>query len=396
MSSVDQPLGPAAPRAPKFTFGFFFFAYFLTGGIILPFWPRWLEAQGLSAEQVGQVLAGALIGKVISGLFFGAMADKLGRRKAVILTVALILLAGILSLHFLTGYWNILIVWTIAGSLHTTLIPLADSLSLQAQRRGMIDYGRVRLWGSISFILVSLGVGAYLTGRSDDEILTLLSIAAALTVVAVLLLPDIVGQKGGKARTAFAETLRLPGFAPVILMFALLQSSHATLYGFGSLHWGNEGHSEFVIGFLWAEGVVVEVLLFALGGKLLLRLGIKGLALLAIFGGLVRWLLLGAFAELEVLLLVQILHAFTFAATHLAAVTYVATRVPDRLGSTAQSLYDTLAMGVIFAIAMWVSGILFAEIGGRAFWVMAGLSGLAGILFLVNRKHLPARNQAPQ
>mgnify|MGYP002713053514 CR=1 FL=1 len=370
-------------RKTQFLFAGQFVALFAAGGIVLPFWPYWLGSQGFSANEVALVLAVCTAARVVLAPGISAIADASGNRKRVLFLVALAFLCGLVPFFNLSGFWSILLLWTVVGTLFTTMIPMSDSLSVVATKQLGLDYGRARLWGSLSFIVVSTAAGWFLSGRSADAVLWMLMLAAAVICCAVLLLPNLkTPTTTGKAAMAFAEALRQPGFLGFLGVTSMLLASHAVLYGFGTLHWTAAGHSETVVGMLWAEGVILEVLVFAFGGWLLRHLNITGLFLFAVVAGVIRWTVLGVTTDLVWLFLVQALHAGTFAAAHLASVTFIGRSMPDHLGSTAQGLFDACAMGIVFAVAMWGGGTLYDAFGGHAFWAMAAMSGIGGVLLL--------------
>ena len=78
-----------------------------------------------------------------------------------------------------------------------------------------------------------------------------------------------------------------PRFWIFVATASALQASHQVYYGFGSLYWRSLGFSETTIGWLWAEGVVAEILLFWQGRRLLARLGPAGLMALGGLAGIV-------------------------------------------------------------------------------------------------------------
>jgi PPP family 3-phenylpropionic acid transporter len=137
-----------------------------------------------------------------------------------------------------------------------------------------------------------------------------------------------------------------------------------------------------VIGALWAEGVIVEVLLFAFSGAVVARLGPKRLWAIAIAAALVRWTVTGTTTHIVALVLAQALHGLTFGATHLAAMHFILRAVPPELSGTAQSLYSGPAVAVTTGIATLVAGWLYKFDGGWAFHAMAGTSLLAGVAWL--------------
>jgi len=148
-----------------FRLALYYWALFLIVGIFVPFLPVWMDGRGLSQEQIGLVLAAALWAKIPVGLGLAGIADQTGHRRLILIWIGLGVLAGLTLMIFLQGFWGILIGWIIVGSLLTTAMPVADSLSLLSANRVGINYGTVRRWGSISFIVASIAGGWYLADR---------------------------------------------------------------------------------------------------------------------------------------------------------------------------------------------------------------------------------------
>lgn len=355
------------------------FAYFLVIGIYVPFLPTWLEGRGLTAQQVGMVFAVALWARIPVGLMLAAVADGTGRRKSILVITALGICLGFITFMYIEGYWALLFGWLVVGTLLTSAIPLMDSLVITAIGARREDYGRIRLWGSISFIGASILGGMYLQGRENEAILHLLIGSSIIVVLGALQVPTVklLTPKGG--RPALFELLRDHQFVVFVVSAAFLQSSHAALYGFATITWKAAGHSEAVIGFLWAEGVVLEILLFTFGRAIMTRFRVWHVLLIAAMAGIVRWGVLGWTTELYWLIAVQGLHAVTFAGTHLAAVMYIARRVPPQRSASAQSVYDGMAMGMIFGIAMMLAGWVYEIRTTDAFYVMVVFSAIGGL-----------------
>ena len=160
-----------------------------------------------------------------------------------------------------------------------------------------------------------------------------------------------------------------------------MQASHQVYYGFGTLYWRGLGFSDTVIGVLWAEGVVAEIVLFWYGAPIVARLGPLGLLALGGVGGIVRWSLMGLVPGLPAAAALQLLHALTFGASHLGAMYMLARSVPPEAAASAQSLYAALSAGLGSGLVMLVAGTLYAAYGGQAYLFMALLSagGLAGV-----------------
>jgi PPP family 3-phenylpropionic acid transporter len=231
--------------------------------------------------------------------------------------------------------------------------------------------------GSHAYI-ASAGIsGWFLASRDADLILPLLLATTALTVIACWALPrqaaDAKDHIGGWSALATRRLLLL------IFSASATQASHGMLYAFGSLHWQRAGYSETTIGALWGGSVLIEVALFAIGGRLLRRFGAVAFLILAGTAGALRWSLAAASTDLWALIVIQTLHAMTFGAAHLAIVDIIAREAPPRLANTTQGLYSA-AVGVAMGTAMLVAGPLYESFGGSAFLAMTALSAVAAVL----------------
>ena len=375
---------PSSPVLPKgrehLVFSGFFFAYFTCFGLVLPFLPYWMVSRGLDAQEAALILSSAFISKVFFGLGVGVLADATGHKKRWIVLLSVLTFLGFAVFVQFESFWPMLMVWFVVGALQTSHVPMVDGLAIATARLGKLNYSRARLWGSVAFIASSTLSGLYIAAYSIDAYPQLLLVLAAIVIVFSLSLPDIRPQTKTSRKLAFLELFKLPGFTGVVTVGALLQASHGALYAVGTLHWLQAGISESIIGLLWAQGVAAEVVLFAMGMWLFGKVGVKGLLWIAVIGGCARWLILGWSTDVGLLFTVQILHACTFAATHLAMTQYITQKVPDQLTASAQTLYDALALGALMGISMTLAGGLYEHISGQVFWVMALISIFAGLV----------------
>lgn len=368
---------PGRPPLLALRLSLFYLAFFLFIGVNMPFWPLWLAGRGLDAGEIGVLLAAPAWVRVVANPLLARLADRRGETRRPLLVVLGSATLLYLLFALTDGFWPIFAVTLVASSLLAAVMPLGDSLTMHMALQGHVQYGRVRLWGSISFIAAAMGGGAVLAGRPVDLILAGLVLALVLTFVTVLFLPEWRRAPASGGRGGFATLLGDRRFVLFLVSASLIQASHSVLYGFGSLHWEAAGIAKPTIGWLWAEGVVAEILLFAVGAAVLRRVDGPRLLALAGVAGVVRWLALGLSAELPVLVAVQVLHGLTFGGAHLAAMEIIARGTPSNLAPAAQSLYSAVALGGGFGITMLASARLYGEVGGQAFFAMAALA-LAG------------------
>jgi len=375
--------GRPAPRLALFNA-----AAFLVIGVQLPFWPVWLAGHGLDPQQIAAVFAAAIWAKVVATPAIGALADRIGHRRAVMAGLAGIACLAYAALWPVRGLWPLLALNLVAGVAQSALLPLGDAVTLAAVRERGLDYGRIRVWGSLSFVLASIGGGAALAAMPapegpDNRVLALVLIASLLLVGACLAIPsDRAERRRGTARwEAVRQLLSDRRFWLLVVSASALQASHQVYYGFGTLYWRGLGFPDTVIGVLWAEGVVAEVVLFWYGAPVVARLGPLGLLALGGVGGIVRWSLMGLVPGLPAAAALQLLHALTFGASHLGAMYMLARSVPPEAAASAQSLYAALSAGLGSGLVMLAAGTLYAAYGGQAYLFMALLSagGLAGV-----------------
>jgi PPP family 3-phenylpropionic acid transporter len=362
-------------------------ALFAFAGLHLPFWPVWLESRGLDAVEIGLLIAVGRWVIVIASPIIAQFADRSGERRRPLIVLAVAVLASYALFLVTENYWHFLAVTVLAAVFQGAMVPLNESLTMMGVRAGRVDYGRVRLWGSLSFIAATMLGGLLLENLPEQVILWAVLGAIASVLVAATMLPDLRVRPSPLRLGAIPRLAKHPIFATFLLAVALLQGSHAVVYAYGSLHWRAAGISDAMIGWLWAEGVIAEILLFAAGAAVVRRLGPGGLLGLVAVAGVVRWTVLGLSVDPIVLMAAQVLHGFTFGAAHLAAMTFITRATPASVSATAQSLYSALAMGATFAVVLPFAAPLYAATGGNAFFFMAGLSAAGGVAaFLLTRR----------
>ena len=368
---------PAAPRL-----AFFYAAMFALTGVQLPFWPAWLAARGLTAGEIRLLLAIGQWLKLATNPLTGIAADRSGAPRRVMLLLSLGATAGFAVLLTAHGFVSLLLLSALTGACLSALLPLGDYVALAAAYAGRLDYGRIRLWGSLGFIAATLLAGRLVTLAGIDSVALLLAGAAALILAACAALPAPRRGRDATPRAGALRALARPSFLLFLLAAALIQGSHAVYYGFGTLYWRRLGIADDVIALLWAEGVVAEIALFYWGAPLLRRLGPAGLLALGGAGGLLRWSATGFIASLPALALLQLLHGLTFGAAHLGAMHHLARNLPPAQAATAQALYATVVGGLGQGLLMLVAGALYGAVAGKAYLAMAAVAAVGGALAL--------------
>ncbi|CVH32260.1 Probable 3-phenylpropionic acid transporter [Serratia marcescens] len=354
-----------------------YFTYFFSYGIFLPFWGVWLKGEGIAPETIGMLLGAGLVARFLGSLLIAPRVKDPSHLVSALRLLALLTLAFAVGFCFGNGWGWLMLVIAGFNLFFSPLVPLTDALAATWQKQIRMDYGRVRLWGSLAFVIGSALTGQLVAVWGHNAILYSLIFSVLAMLLGMLLKPSVMPQGEARARSGTERSLwALLKEGPVwrfLLCVTLLQGAHAGYYSFGSIYWQEAGYSASTIGYLWSLGVVAEVIIFASSNVLFRRWNARNLLLLSACCGVLRWSLMAYSTELGWLLLIQILHCGTFTVCHLAAMRFIAARQGQEVIQL-QAVYSALAMGGGIAVMTVIAGFLFEHWQGGVFWVMAAVA----------------------
>jgi PPP family 3-phenylpropionic acid transporter len=364
-------------------------AIFITGGVQLPFFPVWLKAKGLDPGMIGVVLAAPMFVRIFAIPVAARMADARDALRGTMLVASCLGVANYALLGLADVAAAILVMYALTALVLTPVMPLAETYALKGLNARGRAYGPVRLWGSAAFIL-----GTFIAGFATDTIparylIWLIVAGAALTVLAAFALEPMPASAPPSAKPAIPRRhlLRDPAFIAVVAASSLIQASHAVYYGFSALEWRGSGLDGTAIAALWALGVLAEIVLFAVSGRLPPFFQPITLLMIGAAGGVLRWAAMALSPPDAVLPFLQLLHAASFGATHLGALGFVARHAPPGQSATAQG-YLSIAQGVAMAAATGLSGWLYGAYGARAYGAMALAAVAGGVCgYVAHRMH---------
>ncbi len=360
--------------------GALFASHFFGFGLFLPFFPVVLESRGLSVAEIGYILGAGTIVRIAANPLMTGLSDRSGRRR---LSIFVYSMAGAAFLGLFMGLMGgrmLVALITVSGlmAFWSPIVPLSDAYALDVVRNHGADYGRMRLWGSVGFVVANV-IGGWLADIGNPDIIVAgIGLGVLSTGFVAISLP----AQGRPEQTARKTDMDRPGlfwspwFLCVLLVLGLLQGSHAAFYGFGTLFWLQAGISEFAVGLLWSVGVVAEIALFFMAGRLVARFGPLNFMIVGAVGGVVRWVLFPFADDLLTMTVLQLLHGISFGAAHLGAVGYLSRLVPPKWSATGQGLLAA-SNGILMAAGLAVCGPLYAADPAYPFWAMAVASVIA-------------------
>ena len=371
---------------------------FVPQGIHLPYFPLWLESRGFDAGQIGLALSAPLFARVITTPLITAYADR--ARDRVHVLIACVVAALLISSLYLfePSYAAILAISIALAIAWTPHSPLVDSLALSGVRRFGSNYPSMRIWGSIAFLLANFLGGLVLARTGPAAVPVMICLALLATLAAALALPRL-------GRPRLSSPLSASGLqeAPSLmnryfLFFAagagLIVGSHAFLYGFSSIYWKGLGISDAVVGLLWAESVLAEVLVFVIFTRVFGAYRPTTLLAISGFAALLRWLALPLVWPLGLgvpgFFVVQALHAFSTGLLLIGVQKLIAIRVGETQTGAAQGIVF-FANGISMAAFTLASGPLFDWGGAIGFYVMAVVASVGLGFVLLARASSPER-----
>jgi PPP family 3-phenylpropionic acid transporter len=374
LSAVAQ-----AARPTVVPFAAVSFAYFAYAGLVGTYGPLWFQSLGYSTFAIGVLTSLQSATRLFSPYAWGWLADHSGRRERLVRLAAAGSLIASFGYFAPVGYaW----VGTVTVFLYVCtagVVPISEAtLAHRVSSGGLLDlarYGRVRMWGSVGFVIAVLASGFILEASGVARFPLLVSGLLAFLLLAASYLPASVEPPHASDAAAGAlVVLREPVVAWFFAGVFLTVLAHTSLYAFYSLYLASLGYAKSEIGLLWAVGLVAEVIWFYGQGRWVHRLSMHGWLIAAALASALRFALIAAFgAWVAVLIVAQCLHALSFAAQHAACIAVITRHFPGRLRGRGQALYTVLGYGASGVIGGVVGGALSETLGFAAvFWAASG------------------------
>jgi PPP family 3-phenylpropionic acid transporter len=360
--------------ARYFRFAAFYFCYYAALGAYTPYVGRWVDALGHSGYVVGAMLGLWYGSRIVAPPLWTPQTSRSARPGRWLLagTAATALSFGLFTLT--QNATALLLVMLVFGLFFNAIMPQFEAMTLTelGERRG--DYGRIRVWGSIGFLLVAASYGSLLD-RLGNHLFPWLSLPLFLALLAVAWLHRGNRPLLAEARVAGTKPAwKRPGVPRFLAVVLLMQLGFGPFYVFYTLHLQRQGHDGLAIGLLWGLGVLIEIALFWQAPRLLERFGAARLLSYCFALTVLRWLLTAAFAaSLPIMALAQCTHAFSFAIFHACCMQRIGELFPARELAAGQSLYYGFSSGVGGVLGAGMAALLWEWRGGAAAFVAAAL-----------------------
>jgi MFS transporter, PPP family, 3-phenylpropionic acid transporter len=337
-----------------------YFFYFAFIGAFAPYFTLYLQSLGLAAPAIGTLMSLMLAMRVLAPNLWSWLADRIGRKVVVIRLSALLAIAGYGLFFIATSFWALFGAMALMSFFWSAALPLVEALTLRHLEGRTEEYGQIRLWGSIGFVVAVLGTGTWL---DQAPLGSLLWVNLGL-LVGILLCAALLADLPSVHPVDKPQSLRVGLLRPevVVLLAAcfFMSAAHSPFYVFFSIHLVDHGFDKTAIGFFWSLGVVAEIAVFVAMPNLMRTWSLRTILIASFVLAAIRFLLIGWWADTTILLLLaQLLHGATFGAYHAAAVATFNRWFPGRQQARVQALYGSVSYG---------AGGMFGNIASGAIW----------------------------
>lgn len=369
---------PVSPLGWLATWYFFYFAFV---GAFAPYFTLYLQDIGFTAWEIGVLMSVPQVMRLLAPNLWGWLADHLGRRALIVRVAAFFSLLGFAGFFFTRDYVPMLVAMALVWFFWSAALPLVEAMTLDHLAGHTERYGRIRLWGSVGFIVSVLAIGALLDHLPIAALLWACLFILACVLASALPLPETKVGAGGTA-PPLGNLLKRPEVLALLAACFFMSMAHGPLYVFYSIHLVDHGYGKMAVGLFWSLGVLAEIGVFMFMPRLMRLVSLRSILLASFALAVLRFLLIGWAADSPVLLLfAQLLHGATFGAYHAGAVAVLIRWFAPQQQARMQGLYGSLSFGAGGMLGGLLSGEAWGSLGaGMTYTLAAGFAAIGWVL----------------
>lgn len=363
--------------------GYYFF-YFAFVGAFSPYFGLYLQSLSFSAWDIGLLMSQMQLMRLCAPYIWGALSDRLEQRVRIVRLAALLSLFGFLAFFVVQSFVAMLAAMALLAFFWSAALPLVETVTFDHLRDKPDQYSRIRLWGSIGFIVAVMGTGALLDSMPLPRLLWVIVGTLAGILVCALVVPEVASYGSADEQLPVATIIRQARVRALFAACFLMSAAHGALYVFYSIHLTDHHYSKLLVGGLWSLGVLAEIGVFFFMVAMQRSLGLRVILLISFAATVLRFLMIGWCIEwLAVIILAQLLHGLTFGAYHAAAIAAVNRWFPGRCQARGQALYSSISFGAGGLLGSLLSGWTWDRLGAGLTYTLSSVFAAAGLIFVV-------------
>jgi PPP family 3-phenylpropionic acid transporter len=362
----------------------FYWVYFASLGIIVPYWSLYLKSLDFDSRAIGELMAILMATKIIAPYIWSWIADHSGHSMRIIRLGSVLSAVSFIGVFIDSSFWWLALVMLLFSFFWNATLPQFEANTMNHLGDDTHRYSVVRLWGSLGFVAAVIVIGSLL----DEHGFQLVPVSVFILYVLISVFSFMVREAPHKphqtTHSNILVVLKQPHILALLLICFLAQMSHGPYYTFYSIYLKQFDYSSSILGWLWALGVIAEIILFMVMHRLMPRYGASFLLSAALLLTSVRWLLIGFFVDsLPVVIVAQCLHAASFGLYHAVAIELFHRNFRGRLQGRGQALYSAVSFGAGGAIGTLMSGAYWDVYSPQLiFGVAAAISFIAYLVSL--------------
>jgi PPP family 3-phenylpropionic acid transporter len=359
----------------------FYFLFFLTLGAFMPYWSPYLKSLGMSAEEIGILSAIIVFNKIFSSFIWGWIVDHTGKRIQMIRMTSLLSVVSFVFVLLYQDFWSLFIILFIFSIFWSAALPQIEAITLSHLGERSDSYTKVRLWGSVGFIISVVLLGKLFEYKPIICLVPIVIFSMILVWLNSLSIPEIKTKAHEPAKNSFKSVLLKPHIISLLVICFLVQAGHGPYYTFFSIYLEEHNYSSTFIGTAWAIAVVAEVLVYMFIHKAISHFQLRSLMILTLILGTIRWFFTAYFVDnLLILICTQCLHAATFGVYHAVAIQYIHREFKGEHQGRGQALYSSVSFGAGLALGTLVSGYLWENLGSMQIFLFSALMSTGALV----------------
>ncbi|VAW59088.1 Nucleoside:H+ symporter:Major facilitator superfamily [hydrothermal vent metagenome] len=363
----------------------FYWVYFASLGVVVPYWSLYLNSTGFDAKSIGELMAILIATKIAAPYIWSWIADHTGHCMKIIRIASVCSTIAFAGVFLNSSFWWLALVMLVFSFFWNATLPQFEVNTINHLGEHTHKYSVVRLWGSLGFVFSVVVIGSLLDEYGYQLVPVSIFIIYILTAGFSFLVSDAPEKPHINEHGSMLDVLKQPHVIALLVACFLMQMSHGPYYTFYSIYLKQLNYSSSSIGWLWASGVISEVVLFMFVHKLMLRYSLRFLLMAALILTSLRWLLIGNFVEnLWVIIFSQCLHAASFGLFHSVAIELFHRNFKGRLQGRGQALYSAVSFGGGGAVGTLISGAYWESTSPQIVFSAAGFIAFLAFLTVMS------------
>ncbi|MBF0227350.1 MAG: MFS transporter [Desulfobacterales bacterium] len=360
-----------------------YFLYFGIMGVTLPYFNLYCYKLGFSGYEIGLLSAVKTMVSVVFGLFWGGIADFLGIRKQLYIFCSFMGLLLFFFYLFVTDFKLVLLISVVYTMFYAPVIAFLEAFTMDCLDNKKV-YGKIRLWGSISFIIISIIIGKLIDLYSVKIILFAVLIGSLLQSLFSFSVPYVSHAKMENESKKLDWLLK-----PKLLIFLfcafLMLVSHSTYYGYYSIYLENIGFDKTFIGITWAVAVMSEIIVMMKSDYIFKKFSLEIVLIFSFIAASARWVIIGFSDNFLFLIIAQVFHAFTYGSFHMASIIYIDRESSKNAKTIGQVINNGVTYGFGMMIGFLINGFFYEYVKiSNLFFLSSFLAFIAFIVFGVS------------